>query len=141
MDTPGVHKPASQLDRRMLQEIHEALDSRDVVLVLVDATRRGNWRRRRLRGWRLWMSAGIVLSQVPEGGPGAPGSEETSGSHAEETETGLNVDLSLVPKSEGPGAPGTEVDPESSAAAPEKEKARATPGRAKMISLFADSRS
>ncbi len=40
VDTPGVHKPASQLDRRMLQEIHEALEARDLVLVLVDATRR-----------------------------------------------------------------------------------------------------
>jgi GTPase len=40
VDTPGVHKPASQLDRRMLQEIHEALESRDLVLVLVDATRK-----------------------------------------------------------------------------------------------------
>jgi GTP-binding protein Era len=40
VDTPGVHKPASQLDRRMLHEVHEALDTRDVVLVLMDATRR-----------------------------------------------------------------------------------------------------
>jgi GTP-binding protein Era len=40
VDTPGVHKPASQLDRRMLQEVHEALEERDLVLVLVDATRR-----------------------------------------------------------------------------------------------------
>jgi GTPase len=40
VDTPGVHKPGSQLDRRMLQEVHEALETRDVVLVLVDATRR-----------------------------------------------------------------------------------------------------
>ena len=40
VDTPGVHKPASQLDRRMLQEVHEALETRDVVLVLVDASRR-----------------------------------------------------------------------------------------------------
>ena len=40
VDTPGVHKPASQLDRRMLQEIHEALETRDIVLVLVDASRR-----------------------------------------------------------------------------------------------------
>jgi GTPase len=40
VDTPGVHKPASQLDRRMLQEIHEALESRDLVLVLIDPTRR-----------------------------------------------------------------------------------------------------
>ena len=40
VDTPGVHKPTSQLDRRMLQEVHEALSTRDVVLVLVDASRR-----------------------------------------------------------------------------------------------------
>ena len=40
VDTPGVHKPASQLDRRMLQEVYEALEERDLVLVLVDATRR-----------------------------------------------------------------------------------------------------
>jgi GTPase len=40
LDTPGVHKPASQLDRRMLQEVHGALESRDLVMVLVDVTRR-----------------------------------------------------------------------------------------------------
>ena len=40
VDTPGVHKPGSQLDRRMLQEVYDALETRDLVLVLVDATRR-----------------------------------------------------------------------------------------------------
>ncbi|HVC47344.1 MAG TPA: GTPase Era [Terracidiphilus sp.] len=40
VDTPGVHKPASQLDRRMLQEVQQALETRDVVLVLMDASRR-----------------------------------------------------------------------------------------------------
>jgi GTPase len=40
VDTPGVHKPSSQLDRRMLHEVHEALETRDVVLVLMDASRR-----------------------------------------------------------------------------------------------------
>ncbi len=40
VDTPGVHKPSSHLDRRMLQEVHAALETRDVVLVLVDASRR-----------------------------------------------------------------------------------------------------
>jgi len=62
VDTPGVHRPASQLDRRMLQEVHEALESRDLVLVLMDVTRR------------------IQLSEhpspVPKGeGPGAPRSK------------------------------------------------------------------
>jgi len=40
VDTPGIHKPSSQLDRRMLQEVHEALETRDLVLVLIDASRR-----------------------------------------------------------------------------------------------------
>lgn len=40
VDTPGVHKPSSHLDRRMLQEVHEALETRDLVLVLMDAGRR-----------------------------------------------------------------------------------------------------
>jgi len=40
VDTPGVHKPGTQLDRRMLQEVYEALEARDLVLVLVDVTRR-----------------------------------------------------------------------------------------------------
>jgi GTP-binding protein Era len=60
VDTPGVHKPGTHLDRRMLQEVYEALETRDVVLVLMDATR------------RVQLEA-AVDSQVPKGeGPGAP---------------------------------------------------------------------
>jgi len=40
VDTPGVHKPETQLDRRMMQEVHDALESRDVVLFIVDVTHR-----------------------------------------------------------------------------------------------------
>src|ERR1700729_3299031 len=40
VDTPGIHKPDTQLDRRMMQEVHDALESRDAVLFLVDATHR-----------------------------------------------------------------------------------------------------
>ncbi len=40
VDTPGVHKPNSSLDKRMMQEVHDALETRDAVLLLVDATRR-----------------------------------------------------------------------------------------------------
>jgi GTP-binding protein Era len=58
VDTPGIHKPGSQLDRRMLQEVYEALESRDVVLVLMDATRR--------------VQLEAVESQVSESGPGEP---------------------------------------------------------------------
>jgi len=62
VDTPGVHRPASQLDRRMLQEVHEALESRDLVLVLMDVTRR--------------VRLNEDPSPVPKGeGPGAPGAK------------------------------------------------------------------
>ncbi len=40
VDTPGVHKPANLLDKRMLQEVYGALETRDVVLHVVDVTRR-----------------------------------------------------------------------------------------------------
>ena len=38
VDTPGVHKPETQLDKRMMQEVHDALETRDVVVFMVDAT-------------------------------------------------------------------------------------------------------
>ena len=38
IDTPGVHKPDSRLNRKMMQEIHAALESRDIILLMVDAT-------------------------------------------------------------------------------------------------------
>ena len=63
VDTPGVHKPGSQLDRRMLQEVYEALETRDLVLVLMDATRRVQ----------------LEESQVPNTGPGAPRSTGNAG--------------------------------------------------------------
>jgi GTPase len=40
VDTPGVHKGGSQLDRSMMQEIAQALATRDVVLLVIDAVRR-----------------------------------------------------------------------------------------------------
>ncbi len=40
VDTPGVHKPGSALDKRMMREVHAALEGRDAVLLMVDATRR-----------------------------------------------------------------------------------------------------
>jgi GTPase len=38
VDTPGIHKPDSQLGRRMMQEVYDALESRDLVLLIVDAS-------------------------------------------------------------------------------------------------------
>jgi GTPase len=42
VDTPGVHRPGSQLDRRMMQEVYEALESRDIVVLMVDAARQSD---------------------------------------------------------------------------------------------------
>src|SRR3984885_11436434 len=40
VDTPGVHKPNSSLDKRMMQEVHDALETRDAVLLIVHAASR-----------------------------------------------------------------------------------------------------
>lgn len=40
IDTPGVHKPESQLSRRMMQEVYDALEGRDLILLIVDATKK-----------------------------------------------------------------------------------------------------
>jgi len=40
IDTPGVHKPGSPLSRRMMQEVYEALESRDLVVLIVDVTQK-----------------------------------------------------------------------------------------------------
>ena len=73
VDTPGVHKPGSQLDRRMLQEVYDALEARDLVLVLMDATRRVE-----LEGF-----AKSLESHVPQGeGAGAPALPQEAGADA-----------------------------------------------------------
>ena len=38
VDTPGIHKPDSQLGKRMMQEVYDALQSRDLILLIVDAS-------------------------------------------------------------------------------------------------------
>ncbi len=92
VDTPGVHKPGSQLDRRMLQEVYEALETRDLVLVLMDATR------------KVQLEAAVEESQVPESGPGAPA--------APDTRDGVESQVS----ESGPGAPGTILEEPTSGA-------------------------
>ena len=69
VDTPGVHKPGSHLDRRMLQEVYEALETRDLVLVLMDATRRVQLE---AAVAPVVEEDGSVVSQLPESGSGAP---------------------------------------------------------------------
>jgi GTPase len=40
IDTPGVHKPETQLSKRMMQEVYDALEGRDLILLIVDATQK-----------------------------------------------------------------------------------------------------
>jgi len=67
VDTPGVHKPGTQLDRRMMQEVYDALETRDVVILLVDASREMQLEEAG--------PAEVVESQVSESRPGAPAPE------------------------------------------------------------------
>ena len=80
VDTPGVHKPGSHLDRRMLQEVYEALETRDLVLVLMDATRRVQLEEAAAEpaeaNAELGAAASIELSAPASGEPGAPANAE-----------------------------------------------------------------
>jgi GTP-binding protein Era len=38
IDTPGIHKPGHELNRRMMQTVYDSLEGVDLLLVLVDAT-------------------------------------------------------------------------------------------------------
>jgi GTP-binding protein Era len=70
VDTPGVHKPGTQLDRRMLQEVYDALETRDVVILLVDASRE------------------LQLTESEESaGPAGPGSETDAADDTEKDAT------------------------------------------------------
>jgi GTP-binding protein Era len=40
IDTPGVHRPDSSLGRKMMAEVREALEGCDLILLIVDATRK-----------------------------------------------------------------------------------------------------
>jgi len=44
IDTPGVHKPDSSLGRKMMVEVREALEGCDLVLMLMDVTRKPDQR-------------------------------------------------------------------------------------------------
>jgi len=96
VDTPGVHKPGSHLDRRMLQEVYEALETRDLVLVLMDATRRVQLEAAITPvASPVAVTEGSVESQVPNAGPGAPSDA------VNETAPGLSASQEAAP----PAAP------------------------------------
>ncbi len=40
IDTPGVHRPDTSLDKKMMREVHDALDGCDLILLITDVTER-----------------------------------------------------------------------------------------------------
>jgi len=40
IDTPGIHKPDSTLNKKMMQEVYDALEGRDLLLLMVDVTQK-----------------------------------------------------------------------------------------------------
>ena len=38
LDTPGIHKPQSSLNKKMMREVHDALEGRDLLLLITDVT-------------------------------------------------------------------------------------------------------
>jgi GTP-binding protein Era len=40
MDTPGIHKPQNSLNRKMMREVYDALEGRDLILLIMDATQK-----------------------------------------------------------------------------------------------------
>jgi GTPase len=40
VDTPGVHRPDSSLGKKMMTEVHEALEAADLILLIVDASKK-----------------------------------------------------------------------------------------------------
>jgi GTP-binding protein Era len=64
VDTPGIHRPGSQLDRRMMQEVYEALESRDIVILLVDAARHSEPENRSRRAEKENVEDAFVLQLI-----------------------------------------------------------------------------
>jgi GTP-binding protein Era len=64
VDTPGVHRPGSQLDRRMMQEVYEALESRDIVILMVDAARYSEPQKQSARGERESSEDAFVMELI-----------------------------------------------------------------------------
>jgi GTP-binding protein Era len=76
VDTPGVHKPGTQLDRRMMQEVYDALETRDIVILLVDASRE----MKLAEAAELVQASDSQIGETPlsESRPGAPALVESS---------------------------------------------------------------
>jgi GTP-binding protein Era len=71
VDTPGVHKPDSSLGRKMMVEVREALEGCDLVLVIMDVTRKFDPRDqfaldllRRPKGATAKTKAFLILNKV-----------------------------------------------------------------------------
>jgi GTPase len=95
VDTPGVHKPGTQLDRRMMQEVYDALETRDIVILLVDASRE-------MQLVSEAESVEIQETQVSESRPGAPASAPVDSSRRGNWRSEDEFVLNLVRKLDCP---------------------------------------
>jgi GTP-binding protein Era len=99
VDTPGVHKPGSHLDRRMLQEVYEALETRDLVLVLMDATRRVQ-----LEAVEAPAPEATSVAPIPEPAikKGAEGMETSQGTTSVAPQNAVEKEEGLTPEESSP---------------------------------------
>jgi len=97
VDTPGVHKPGSHLDRRMLQEVYEALETRDLILVLMDATRKVQLEA--VAAPAAEQSA-PAASEIGESKPGVPGLDSETGESSAAQSTASAVAPATAPHHE-----------------------------------------
>jgi GTP-binding protein Era len=111
VDTPGVHKPGSHLDRRMLQEVYQALETRDLVLVLMDATRKVQLEE---AAEKAHDTGNAVESQLPEA------DSEMSGDSHEKQPSGAKAPVESAEVSAGVKTPA--YQPRAKAQAPRHER-------------------
>jgi GTP-binding protein Era len=72
LDTPGVHRPDSTLGRKMMSEVREALDSCDLILAMIDASKRPDAEERFLFDLvsKSKTAAFLLLNKIDLLGPG-----------------------------------------------------------------------
>ncbi|MBI4908086.1 MAG: GTPase Era [Acidobacteria bacterium] len=61
LDTPGIHEAKTLLHKRMSERIREALDGRDLILFLVDCSRRAGSQDEQALGWMKDISCPVIL--------------------------------------------------------------------------------
>ncbi len=96
VDTPGVHTPGTLLDKRMMQEVHDALETRDIVVLIVDATRK----------YQLAPPPGLKPSDSTTGVGGLKPTASTGQNPGAASVEGTGFSPSIQPANDGSFSPG-----------------------------------